>query len=360
MQREIHAAALRPGQDPLNPHTFTALSVPKPMTTPTCTAPGTTVITDSNEPLSSSAMVSQSSFSMHTAQYGTTLNAANSIFQLPNHPSDPVASSSDGIDTDPANKEPQASGRSRNIASTIPQTTSISTSTISPNSQLIQQPPYEQPLNSDVDSSPPLSDSSRRSSLEAQLQSSSSSVAVTPPTVPQSDFQFHRSHTDQLGTSPPFDHDTSSPPTSTFELGVTLDTTVSADSASCNGIMGVSTFDQFHNSHQAFPYSGSYDFNHQVPLNFDFSSNNAPYYPFNYPNSSVFRATCLNGPDPSPPPENPISGTFNPAIYPSSSIAHINGSSAFHDHNALPMAPMMNWGTSTSSVMNMAHGQFQY
>ena len=284
--------------------------------------------------------MSQSSFSIHTAQYGTTLNAANSIFQLPNHPSDPVASSSDGIDTSAANKEPQASSHSRTIASTIPQTmSSISTSTISPNSQLIQHPPYEQPLNSDVDSSPPLSDSSRRSSLVAQLQSSSSTVAVAPPTVPQSDFQFHRSHTNQLGTSPPFDHDTSSPPTSTFELGVTLDTTVSADSASCNGIMGVSTFDQFHNSHQAFPYSGSYDFNHQVPLNSDFSSNTAPYYPFNYPNSSVFRAT---GPDPSPPPENPISGTFNPAIYPAYSIAHINGS---HDHNALPMAPMMNWGS---------------
>jgi hypothetical protein len=219
--------------------------------------------------------------------------------------------------------------------------------TISANTQLqlSQQPQYKEPLNSDVDASPPLSDSSRRSSL-AQVHSSFSSSSATPPTVPRQDFQFH-SHANPLGMCHPSPFNTSCPP-NTFEPGIPLDdvTALSADSASFHG-MGVCTFDQFQNS---IPYSGAYDFNHQVPLNFEFSSNTAPYCPsIANPNSSVFGASSL---DPTPPPET-LSDTFNPAVYPSSSIAAHNGSSAFQ--NALHMAPMANWSTSTNtSVMNMA------
>jgi hypothetical protein len=164
------------------------------------------------------------------------------------------------------------------------------------------------------------------------------------PTVPRQDFQLH-SHANPLGMCPA-PSSISSPP-DTFEPGIPLDdATVSADSASFHS-MGVSTFDQFQNS---IPYSGAYDFNHQVPINFDFSSNSAPYYPSNYPNSSVFGASYLNSLEPTPPPEAQIPDAFNPAIYPSSSIVAHNGSSAFQ--NALDMAPMTNWSTSTStSVM---------
>ena len=323
MQREVHASVPKPGHDPLNPHTFSAVVIPKPITTPTCRPP---TAADSDEPLPHIA-VSQSSFTIaHQASSASTLNIADPVFQLPSHPSD-----SPSPDT-----QSHTSGHSHatdGALNAIPQTTWTSPPTVS--NSFTQQPQHE-PLNRDVGSSPVLSDSSECSPF-TQLQVQSSSVTPTVP--PQHEFQFQSHvHANLSGMCPPFN--TSSSP-STFELGITLDATLNADTACA----GFSTFGQFQNSHQAIPH-GSYDFNHQIPLNFDFSSNAAPYYPSNYPNSSAFGVPYMNGPD--PPPGAQISDTLNPAIYPTSTIAR-SDPSAF---NALHMVPMVNW--STSSTANMA------
>ena len=322
MQREAHASVPKPGQDPLNPHTFSALVIPKPITTPACRPP---TAADSIEPLPHIA-VSQSSFTIahHGGSAASTLNTVDPAFQLPSHPSVPPA----------PDTQSQTSGHSHatdSVLNTIPQTTWTSPPTVS---NSFTQQPQQEPLNRDLDSSPALSDSSGCSPF-AQVQSSS----VTP-TVPQHEFQF-QSHTNLLGMCPPFN--TSSSP-GTFELGITLDATLSPDTACAE----VSTFGQFQNSHQPIPHR-SHDFNHQIPLYFDFSRNAAPYYPSNYPNSSAFRVPYMNGPD--PPPETQISDTFNSAIHPTSSIAQ-SDPSAFNSMHI--MAPMVNW--STSSSVNLACG----
>ena len=342
-QREVHASVQKPGQDPLNPHIFSTLIIPKPITTPTCRPP-TAAIGSHDKPLPSITVSHQSSFIVAAEQgsaASSTLNIVDPIsLHLPSRSSDPP-SAANTIAL--ANTQPdQTSGHFDAIDGTLnamPQTVWGSPpGTISNSLTRNQRPQYEPLSRQDLDSSPPLSDSSTGcSSAFAQVPSSSSTI--TPTHVPQQDFQYQsHTHANQLGMCPPFSTSTgtTSSPSGTFELGLSH-----ADSAS----MAV---DQFQNSHQAIPHR-SYDFNPQIPIDFDFSSNTAPYYPSNYPNSSAFgfpSACGLKGSADSSSPGSQMSrNVFNPAIYLSSSFAQ-NSPSVF---NTMYMAPVVDWSANCSS-----------
>ena len=139
MQQEIHAAVLRPGQDPLNPHTFTALSIPTWSLWPHLLVGPLewqwllTVMSHYHH-LSWSLKVHSVCTQLTMAQHWmlpTRHFSCQIIHQIQWHLHLVVS-----IATGAANKEPQVSGHSRTTASTlnpIPQTTSISPPTISPN-----------------------------------------------------------------------------------------------------------------------------------------------------------------------------------------------------------------------------------
>ena len=309
-QRECCASVPNPGQDPLNPYTYSALVIPRPISTPIASH------TDGDEPLS--IMVSQSS-SIITHNGSSSMNTIDPTYQLPSH-------SQQQSDTQPLAATAQANcfhvGSSAHDHNSIPPPSWTCSST----ALSFTQQPQREPLNGIV-SSPSLTGSSDDGS-------SSPSSSIITPTAPQQDFEF-QNHINQLEMCPPSNSDVNSPPNtfSSLEMGITLHASLNTDSST--------TYSLYQNTHQINPH-GSYDFNPHIPSSFNFSTDTTPYYPPNNCPSSAFIPYLSSS-----LPET--QDTSNSIIYPVSQ-AQNDASTSFG-----VVAPMLNW----SSNMDLAPLYFQ-